>query len=80
MKASEILKEEIKKELGHISEEIVMEITKFTLDKLIPRLALDAEEPSVRSACGVAQMIVPVIKPMLIVAIDKIDGEIGNAT
>jgi hypothetical protein len=78
MKASEIFKEEAKKELAHLSEEVVLEVTHFMLDKLIPRLALESDEQAIKSACGVAQMIVPVVRPMLIAAIDKIDG-ISNA-
>lgn len=74
MKTSEIIVGELKKMFPEIAEEVIVKATLTFTDVIIPKLALEAEEAPVKAIAGILVMILPVLKPSLMNAIDKIDG------
>ena len=76
MKAVEILKEEFKKaglaELEAVAEEAI----KVVFEKIIPRLAVEADESYVKMAAGVASLASSALESAALKAADKIDGQI----
>lgn len=77
MKALEILKEELSKEGLNAAEEAVIKIVEVIDAKVLPRLALEADEQAVKAIAGVAIPVFKALKPALLKSIDKIDGEEG---
>lgn len=78
MKTLEIVKEEFKKSGLEVAEEVAEKVTCVLFDKVIPRLAVEAEEQGIKSACFFISPIAPVIKSELLKLEDKIDGKIGE--
>lgn len=71
MKAIEILKEEAKKAGKHIEHEVLVDALELVKASL-PRLAVEADEPAIKSVAGIALIVLPAIEPKIQEAIDKI--------
>ena len=76
MKTLEILKDELKKSGLELGEEVVEKVIKITFERIVPRLALEAEENQIKAIAGVMLIASPAIEQALLKAADKIDGKI----
>ena len=76
MKTLEILKDELKKSGLELGEEVVEKVIKITFERIVPRLALEAEETQIKAIAGVMLIAAPAIEQALLKAADKIDGKI----
>lgn len=77
MKTFDILKEELKKEGLDIAEEVLVKFVNVIDQKILPRIAIEADEPAVKAVAAVAIPVFGALKPALLGAIDKIDHEVG---
>lgn len=77
MKTTKILLEELKNGGLDIAEETLMQVTKIIFEKAIPRLAIEAEEPAVKSIAAVLVLAAQPVEQALFKMIDKIDGKEG---
>ena len=77
MKAVEILKEEFEKEGMDIAEEVLASVVKIIGEKVLPRLAIEADESAVKAVAAIGIPVFKALEPSLLVAIDKLDGEVG---
>lgn len=75
-KAIEILKEEYKKAGMEIAEEALEKTAEVLFEKVLPRIAIEDENPIVKSISGVVLLAYPALKPALQKATDlNHDGE-----
>ena len=78
MKAVEIIGQELKAAGLAIVEKDVEVLLTCCAEKILPRLALEAEEAPAKAIASVLAIAISALKPSLEKAIDKIDGVEGN--
>lgn len=76
MKASQIIAEELKKEGLEVVEEVVEHLVNVIADKILPRLAIEADEAPIKAVAGVSIVIMGALKPAILKAVDGIDGKV----
>jgi len=77
MKTVEIVKEEFKKIGLDIAEDAVIAATKVLIEKIVPRLALEADESAIKAVAAVAAPLLVFVEPKILELADKIDGQQG---
>ena len=77
MKTKDIIVEELKKAGLNMAEEEAKLAFNALCDGIIPRLAMEADEAMIKSASALLLMALPTFKPVVLEAIDKIDGQVG---
>jgi len=75
--ASQIVKEQLKQQGLELAEETVKKVFEVIEAHLIPALAAEAEEANIRSLASILKIVIDPLKPVILKAIDKIDGQEG---
>lgn len=73
MKSVEIITEELKKEGIECAEEVAKVVIKTIFEKITPRLATEAEEPTVKAIAGFLLPFVPMGEKALLEMAEKIN-------
>lgn len=73
MKATQIIVSEFEAAGLAIAEEVAEKIINITFDKVMPRLAVEADEQLVKSVAAVIVATSGITKPMALKAVDGID-------
>jgi hypothetical protein len=78
MKSSLIIAEELKKAGVVLEEEALEQVEQVFAHKIIPRLALEADESAVKMIAGGMMLVLPALEPALEKAMDRNhDGKVG---
>jgi hypothetical protein len=77
MKTAQIVAEELKSAGLEIMEDSLVKVINCLSDKILPRLALEADEAAVKAVASVGIIVISALKPAILGAVDKIDGQIG---
>lgn len=75
--SAQIIKEVLAAEGLNLVEESVLKVFEILEDKLLPALALEAEEEKIQSLAKILKIVIEPLKPVILKAIDKIDGMEG---
>ena len=75
MKTKDIVIEEFKKAGLEVAEEAVEVVIKTVFEKVLPRLALEAEEATVKSVAAFATPFAGMVEKELLGLADGIDGK-----
>lgn len=79
MKSTEIILEELKKEGIVVLEEVAEKAVKVFENKIVPRLALEADEAPVKLIASGIMLVAPALDPAIEKALDfNKDGKIGE--